>query len=85
LNPKYITAYMNRALLKKEFLNDYTGAILDCNAIIQINANDPRAYYLRGQLFALQTKMSEACRDFNKAMKLGFAAAQNEIDKYCKQ
>jgi tetratricopeptide (TPR) repeat protein/S1-C subfamily serine protease len=71
LNPKYSEAYNNRALLKKNKLNDVQGALADYNQAISLNPKLFGAYNNRAVL--KKSKLNDiqgALADYNQAIFL---------------
>ncbi len=71
INPKYSAAYNNRAILKKDKLNDIQGALVDYNQVIVINPKYSEAYYNRAIL--KHTKLNDrtgAIQDLRQAARL---------------
>jgi serine/threonine protein kinase len=71
LDPKFVTAYSNRAWLKSEKLNDMSGALADYNKAIELDPKCAIAYNNRGALkYEKLNDVSGALADFNKAIEL---------------
>jgi tetratricopeptide (TPR) repeat protein/S1-C subfamily serine protease len=71
INPRYAEAYNNRAILKKERLNDLPGALLDYNQAIAINPKYSEAYYNRALLKAEKLNdLPGALADYNEAIAI---------------
>lgn len=81
----YIKAYNNRAVAKIS-IEDYKGAIADCNQVIKLDngqtENTGMAYYNRG-LAKLSIDDIKGCDDIKKAKSLGQSVSQ-EILNLCK-
>jgi tetratricopeptide (TPR) repeat protein len=71
INPQYFKAYGNRAVLKYTKLNDYQGALADCDRAIIINPQYSQAYSNRAVL--KYTKLNDqtgAIQDLRQAARL---------------
>ena len=83
INPNIGGAYLIRADSKSE-LKDFSGAIADYSKAINL---DPiklsRAYYQRGLLEIQFGRNEIGCKDLSKAGELGWAEANEAIQKYC--
>ena len=84
LNPNYFKAYNNRAILKASKLKNDSEALKDFNKAIEINPNYDDAYLGRGTSKYNLKDFEGACKDWNKAVSMGNAQAQKQIEKYCK-
>ena len=74
-------AYINRA--GTCFPSDIQGALSDCNKAISLDPSNKNAYFLRGlSLYELGRK-EEACKDFKKAVELGFTILAKEEEEKC--
>ena len=51
-------------------LNDYRGAIDDCNKSLEIDSLNSNAFFYRGLTLSYQGKITEAIRDYDKTIKL---------------
>ena len=85
LNPKYATAYYNRSNTYLD-LNDYTNAIADLTKAIDCKTDEMYLYYFfRGNAYYETDKRQEACKDWEKAYKLGgMGDARELLNEYCK-
>jgi tetratricopeptide (TPR) repeat protein/S1-C subfamily serine protease len=71
LNPKFSRAYNNRAILKKNKLNDLQGALSDFNQAISLDPKDYLAYSNRGNLkIDKLNDIQGALEDYNQAISL---------------
>jgi tetratricopeptide (TPR) repeat protein/V8-like Glu-specific endopeptidase len=71
LNPKYAEAYNNRGYLKREALNDISGALTDYNQAIDINPNNADTYNNRALLKHEDLNdLAGAMHDYNMAIRL---------------
>jgi len=82
LSPTYISAYNNRAAIKKN-LKDYKGAISDYSSAIGIDSTFAAAYFNRGNIEILIQQKDDGCRDLRKSLKLGASKAYESISRYC--
>ncbi len=65
-------------------LNDYQGALVDCNKAIDLNINDKKAFFTRGMAKNGLGDNSDACLDWSKAKELGYIQADSYLRKFCK-
>lgn len=70
IHPNESVAYLDRGLIKNDFLKDYMGAIDDFNKAIEIDSLNIDAYYLRGISRYSLKKYKEALSDFIKVTTL---------------
>lgn len=83
IDPRNATAYNNRGGAKLT-QGDFKNALEDFNKAISFKTDYADAYDNRGKArFNLGDKTG-ACEDWQKAYGLGFEAAKEHIDKYCK-
>ncbi|HOY31757.1 MAG TPA: tetratricopeptide repeat protein [Bacteroidales bacterium] len=83
LNPEDGHAYTNRAGVKY-MLNDYSGTIEDCKRALALDPGDYIALYYQGMsLYNLNDK-NNACSVWTKASEMGYAAATELLNQYCK-
>ena len=68
LKPYLSEPYLYRAIAKIQ-LEDYQGALRDCNAAIERNPFSPGAYYTRGYIYRQLHMLNEAERDYSEALK----------------
>ncbi|MGD0709615.1 MAG: tetratricopeptide repeat protein [Bacteroidales bacterium] len=61
--------YFNRAHAK-DSINDYSGAVSDCNKAIKLNPDDEKAYGERGKAKLHQSDWTGAISDLSKAIEL---------------
>ena len=59
------------------------GAIADYRKVILLNPQHAQAYFNMAMAQQNTGQLKEACSNFNNALKLGYADAQNLINKYC--
>jgi len=67
--PNFPGAYNNRGLAKLA-LDDFRGAIQDCNKVIEIEPNYLNIYNARGSAKRKLKEYQEAIKDYNKAIKI---------------
>jgi tetratricopeptide (TPR) repeat protein/V8-like Glu-specific endopeptidase len=71
LNPKYAEAYNNRGYLKREALNDISGALADYDQAIVLNPNNADTYNNRALLkHENLNDLAGAMRDYDMAIRL---------------
>lgn len=63
------TVFLNSGNTKME-TKDYTGALADYTAAIQLNSDSTEAYIKRAQCHVLMKKYDKAIADYNKALKI---------------
>ena len=68
LKPYLSEPYLYRAIAKIQ-LEDYQGALRDCNAAIERNPFSPGAYYTRGYIYRQLNMLNEAESDYSEALK----------------
>lgn len=79
-NPR---AFLNRAATY--FPDSLKNAITDCNKSITLNPSDKNAYFLLGLAQYETGNKEEACRNFKKAIKLGFSILAVEEYEKCSE
>lgn len=84
INPKYTEAYFNRGNVNLKTGN-YNEAIKDYSATIQLLPKHGLPYYQRGLAYMNAGNRDNACKDFQQSLQLGFKAAANELNKYCRK
>jgi tetratricopeptide (TPR) repeat protein len=73
-------AYINRAGTR--FPDDMEGVLSDCDKAIQLEPTNKNAYFLRGLALYELGEKEEACKNFSKAIELGFSILRiAEYDK----
>ena len=75
--------YYYRAINKFN-LKDYAGALVDFDKAVLLNPKYAEAYFWRGMSKVGLKKKKEACPDFQKSLDLGYLAARDALDKYCR-
>jgi tetratricopeptide (TPR) repeat protein len=78
LDPKFLNAYSNRAVLKQVALKDYGGALADYNKAVELNPKNAATYNNRAALKEDHLKdYLGALADYNKVIEINpkFAAA----------
>ncbi len=83
LGPNNESEYLNRGLAKYE-LHFFQEAIKDYDKAIEIEPNKSTAYFGRANAEYQAGDKENACLDWSKASELGFALADDMINKYCK-
>ena len=68
----------------KFWIGDYGGTISDCSKAIEFDPNNAKNHVLRGDAKFKKGKKKEACRDWEKAGKLGYTKAYDLIENYRK-
>lgn len=66
LNPKFASAFFNRALCYSE-LNNYDGTIADYTSVLELNKVDGAAYEYRGDAYVQKGDHDKAISDFTSA------------------
>lgn len=76
--------YVARAGVEQEMKHTDL-ALLDLEEAIKLDASQPEAYLMRGQIYLSQKKKNPARRDFEKAVSLGIPRADvRELLRQCK-
>ncbi len=84
LQPKVFQHYLMRAKIYMKS-GHWGMAELDLNVVIELTQQSADAYENRGICLVNLSKRSEACNDFNSALKLGSYQAQELIYKHCRK
>ena len=74
--------YFNRANCFMQ-MKMYDGALQDYNYTIKLKPEFAAAYYNRGVCLYMKREKEDACRDWQKALDMGYEASQKHLDKYC--
>ena len=77
--------YYESAYAKQE-LEDYKGAIADCNLAIGLETNDEllsHLYYFRGTCKGLSGNKEGCCEDFVISSRLGYNYATEMLNQLC--
>ena len=82
LKPTYIEAYHGRGLAGYK-VQAYEEAEKDFSSLIVKNPNSGEAFYYRGMCKIGLNELTNACLDFDKAIKMGYSAAIIEQKKNC--
>lgn len=85
---KYILAdtsnarvFLNRAATRMS--SDLNGVILDCNKVLDLDADNKNAYFLRGLARYELGEKELGCEDFNRAIELGFTILRDAEQEKC--
>lgn len=70
--------------IEKVNAGDLDGAMQNFNRAAELAPNSPEVFNNRANLKHLRGDVKGACKDWKKALSLGFAGAQDMLDKYCK-
>ena len=86
-NPNDAVSLNNRGYAKLK-LHDLIGSLNDINRFIRLNPDNCYAYMNFGLYYVEMNNMNEACDNFKKALKLGYAEKYDKdvdslINKYC--
>jgi len=75
----------NSALLGRAFgaMNEPIAAINSLSTAINIDPQNSLLFLWRGQIYEMQNQRLTACQDFEAAMNLGNAEAENKAMNYC--
>jgi len=69
LNPRFIDAYINRALIYRKHEN-HKAVIRDCTQVIKLTTKNELAYSLRGQAYYHKGQYDVAIADFDSALAI---------------
>ncbi len=83
LNPKNHYAYDTKATLKY-YLLDYKNALIESDKSIEMDSEDGIKFYHRGYIHWEMNNNKLACKDWEKALELGFKKAEVTLSKFCK-
>lgn len=75
--------YVNRAATR--FPDDMEGVVFDCNKAISLEPNNRNAYFLRGLARYELGEKERGCKDFNKAIELGFSVLKIAEQEKCSE
>ena len=79
-NPSDARVFVNRAGTRMP--QNLEGVVSDCNQALELEPDNKNAYFLRGLAYYGLGKKEEACRDFYRAIELGFEILKEaEYDK----
>jgi tetratricopeptide (TPR) repeat protein len=81
LDPGLVSPYINRAWAYAE-TGEYDKAIIDCNTALRIEPESALAFNNRGVAFEGKGKISDAVENYEKACKLGFALACENLGRF---
>lgn len=84
IDPKQVRYYLDRALVKDQYLKDYRGAIDDYTKVIELDDQKKASpYFLRGMAKIRIQQKDSGCLDLSKAGELGYSQAYDAIKEYC--
>ena len=83
LNPNNDKAFFGRGYVKHK-LEDYRGAILDYNSVIELSPSDAITFVYRGLAKINLGYIDSGCLDFSKAGELGDEEAYDLIKELCR-
>lgn len=83
LEPDYIKALNNRAILQATVFKNFPAAHSDFRKILTIDSGFSDAWLGRGTAFFLQNKIDSACNSWQKASRLGNAKALQLLSTHC--
>jgi Flp pilus assembly protein TadD len=83
LNPDHAKAYNDRGVMNG-YLADYDDATEDFNTAIALDPHFAEPYYNRGNVKRVSGELDEACVDWSKAGEIGYDAAFDFINYYCR-
>lgn len=83
INPNFLDAYQNRAVLKSQMKNKE--ALNDFNKVIELNPKEGESYFNRAIYYLNNNVNGDFCGDLNKALQLGFSKALEVINDACKK
>lgn len=84
LEPDYIKALNNRAILQATVFKNFPVAHSDFRKILTIDSGFSDAWLGRGTAFFLQNKIDSACNSWQKASRLGNTKALQLLSTHCK-
>jgi tetratricopeptide (TPR) repeat protein len=76
-------SYTYRAACRKA-LKDWSGALDDYNQAIRIDPNSAVDWYQRGLVKIQLGDRDSGCTDLDRAQGMGYAGAEQELNKYCR-
>lgn len=82
IQPQNAMAFSSKGAALREMQN-YSEAIANLDAAINFEPYNGNSYNIRGLCHAETGNVDAACPDFEKALQLGHANAQKNIDRYC--
>ena len=77
-----LNSFLKSAETKME-LRDYNGAVRDFNKVIELDNKNAKAYFGRGAAEFAQGNHTDACKDWRKALELGYKEAQDMLQDAC--
>jgi tetratricopeptide (TPR) repeat protein len=75
-------ALLNRAATR--FPGDLEGAVGDCSRVIELEPENKNAWFLRGLALYELGRQEEGCRDFSRAIDLGFSILKEAEYEKCR-
>lgn len=66
---KYVSVYIDRGIIRCNFLNDSIGGLADFNKALELNPNEFSVYYYRGMYRRKMKQYTSALNDYNKAIE----------------
>ena len=82
LFPEDSRTYVNMGDSKKS-MKKYADAIVDYSKAIEFKPQFEQAYFKRGKAYLALNKNENGCEDFSQALVLGYAKADEYINRYC--
>ncbi len=83
ISPNYFNALVNQGNTYSK-LNQLEAAMQNYNRAISVSPSSGSAFYARGLLYNKSAETAKACEDFKQAINLGYTAAQNSFNQFCK-
>ena len=83
LNPVYVKALNNRGILKASSYNRFREAIADFNEVIRLDPENADALLGKGSCLFQLGQADSACRNWEKAFRLGSTRAQTLLEEHC--
>ena len=83
LFPQFMNAYYNKGVIYLG-VGNAKQAVKEFDTTLALSNNFYFGYFYRGMAKKQLNDMKGACADWNESAKLGFAAAQDTIARYCR-